>query len=406
MVPRVGFIPSQAGLLDVATLQTAVFAWVLARQLEGDLVQDQADSRFVAALNWLGIDWDEGVGVHPDFSSLLKTIPQQAYEAAVQQLRNKGIIDGPLDQISFKLPPTFSFVDIQGQEHAVALNKLSAADLTAVVTNHHHEITHVVVPADSLAVAASYAYLFEQLSWVAPKWLVLPQLRNAQSYLAHKFENDGYLPTAVFNFLLLLAWTPPNGQEILSKWEMREQFDWKQVAQTSRPFVEQALRRLNRHYLQRLSDGQLAQQIRPFLEDAYGYLSPTEAWMQQITAVIRPQLFTFEDAVEAAEWVFEDEVWIEDEAALQTPQARPILTRLVAEIARVVLLDEKTAVSILRSLYEANPNWSQAAIEAPIYAALVGSTKEPPIPKILGIIGKQRALTRLGSALHNAAPAM
>ena len=78
------------------------------------------------------------------------------------------------------------------------------------------------------------------------------------------------------------------------------------------------------------------------------------------------------------------------------PEAMVLLEYEVGFLAE----DEKTAVAILNSLYQAHHDTPQATVDAPLYAALTGVPKEPPIPKILGIIGKQRALARLGRALR------
>lgn len=418
MVPRVAFFPSEAGLFSVATLQTAVFAWALSRSLDGDLVNDYVDKNLIDALNWLGVDWDEGSGIVDSISSVDEATLAKAYITTPQQLLDLHAAT-KIDHNIYLAPGSdLQFTDILGRPHQVSLEEAEpwlwlrlgnrgSAITTAVVDIHYREITHVVIPYDERISIAIYQYMFEQLGWESPSWLCLPQLVNEQKqplrhFPVHKFENDGYLPTAVFHYLLQLGWPPASQQPTLSKWEIREQFDVATVAAEPTPFNEEDLRQLNRHYVERLSDRQLAQEIRPFLEDAYGYLPATEAWLEDLTAVIRPQLATFEDAIEAAEWVFEDEVWHDEAAlaALQTAPTRPVLTRLIAEFAQVVLLDEKTAVGILKSLYQAYPTWSKEDVAAPIFAALIGTAKEPPIPKILGIIGKQRALTRLGHALR------
>ena len=139
---------------------------------------------------------------------------------------------------------------------------------------------------------------------------------------------------------------------------------------------------------------QLAEQIRPFLEDAYDYLPAEGNWLPQLASLIRPDLVKLEDAIELAEWAFTDEIRRTDQVT--PPEARPILARLVAEIAAVVLLDEQTAVAILNAIQPTSPT----AIHPIIEAALTGTIKHSPIPKILGIIGKQRALNRLAATIR------
>jgi len=157
--------------------------------------------------------------------------------------------------------------------------------------------------------------------------------------------------------------------------------------------------------MQKLSDEKLAELIRPFLEDAYGEMPMQEEWLVRVTAVIREQLAKLEDAIEAAEWAFTDVVYPDDEAeaALAGESARPVLARLVAELAAVVLLDKPTAHSILQGLrrdFKDSHGWPPPAVFHPIRAALAGHIQGPPLAQIMSILGKQRCLQRLAGALR------
>jgi glutamyl/glutaminyl-tRNA synthetase len=119
---------------------------------------------------------------------------------------------------------------------------------------------------------------------------------------------------------------------------------------------------------------------------------------------LRDRLSKLEDAIELAEWAFIDELNYSQSAreALQTPSARPVLTRLVAELAAIVLLDEQTADSILKSLrqtFQQSEGWGAAKIFHPVRAALTGNTDGPPLPGVMSIIGKARCLQRISHAL-------
>lgn len=328
MAPRLCFVPHPAGLLHVATLQTAVFTWTLSRHLGGDWVQATAHADLLAALGWLGLDWDEE----------------------------------------------------------------TAGELTAV--SRHPTITHIIADPSWYPLAAQHN--------PAATWLFLPPLADAlgqplpsSGYLAHHFESKGYLPAALFNFLLRLSWQPASGQEIVSKWEARQQFAPTQMVAEPVFFDWARLDRMNQHYLAQLSDQQLAEQIRPFLEEAYDYLPAAASWLPQLASLLRPHLVTLEDAVELAEWAFTDEAT--GQKPNLPPDGRPILARLVAEIAAVVLLDEQTAVAILTAIQRTTPTPIAPIIEA----ALTGTIKHSPIPKILGIIGKQRALNKLAATIRH-----
>jgi nondiscriminating glutamyl-tRNA synthetase len=219
------------------------------------------------------------------------------------------------------------------------------------------------------------------------------------------FQAAGYLPAALFNYLLLLGWTPDNGQEIVDKWDVRQQFRLERLSPSPSTFDWDKLNWMNRQYLQRNSSEALAELIRPFLEDVYDELPMQNEWLVRLTAVIRDNLHKLEDAVEAAEWAFADNFELSDDAqaALQGESAHPVLTRLVAELAHVVLLDEATAQSILQGLrtsFKENEGWNAPAVFHPIRAALTGQTGGPPLAEIMAILGKNQTLQRTANALR------
>ncbi|MCB9006279.1 MAG: hypothetical protein H6656_02675 [Ardenticatenaceae bacterium] len=125
-------------------------------------------------------------------------------------------------------------------------------------------------------------------------------------YLIRDFQEAGYLPAALFNYLLLLGWTPDNGQEIVDKWTVRQQFRLERLSASPSIFDWDKLNWMNRQYMQRHSNEKLAELIRPFLEEVYDELPMQNEWLVRLTAVIRDELNKLEDAVDAAEWAFAD----------------------------------------------------------------------------------------------------
>ena len=220
------------------------------------------------------------------------------------------------------------------------------------------------------------------------------------------FQTAGYLPAALFNYLLLLGWMPDDSQEVVDKWTVRQQFRLERLSPSPSIFDWDKLNWMNRQYMQRHSDEKLAELIRPFLEDVYDDLPMQQEWLVRLTAVIRDSLNKLEDAVELAEWAFADSFEQSNDAfaALRSESAKPVLTRLVAELAHVVLLDEATAQSILQGLHQSfkeQQGWPPPAVFHPIRAALTGQTGGPPLAEIMAILGKNRTLQRVANAIRS-----
>jgi len=89
---RVRFAPSPTGQLHVGALRTALFNWLFARQQRGKLVlriedtdvsrsSDEMTRTILAALSWVGLDWDEG----PIYQSQRFEVYRQAARQLVAQ---------------------------------------------------------------------------------------------------------------------------------------------------------------------------------------------------------------------------------------------------------------------------------------------------------------------------------
>lgn len=153
------------------------------------------------------------------------------------------------------------------------------------------------------------------------------------------------------------------------------------------------------------SDRALARELRPVLDEAYGSLPPNEAWLVQLVGVIRDEMDSMADAVPLAAWALRDDITPTPraEAALDTEATGPVLVQLVAELARVVLLDQATATHILRHLeshFMDEHGWTASEVKAPIRAALTGRDGGPPLPAIMALLGRERCMSRIAASLR------
>src|SRR5690606_7875070 len=122
------------------------------------------------------------------------------------------------------------------------------------------------------------------------------------AYTVDYFQDAGYLPQALFNYLLLLGWSPPDGKEIVNKWDVRRNFSLERLSTSPSIFDWDKLNWINRHYLQQHSNKRLSEMLRPYLEDAYGSLNVTDEWLERLTASVRDELVRLSDVVPATEW--------------------------------------------------------------------------------------------------------
>jgi glutamyl-tRNA synthetase len=102
---RTRFAPSPTGYMHVGGVRTALFAWLVARQNNGQFIlriEDTDQNRLVSgsiehiqeSLSWLGLDWDEGpvfgVGERGDFGPYKQSERLDIYRKWAQKLIDAG----------------------------------------------------------------------------------------------------------------------------------------------------------------------------------------------------------------------------------------------------------------------------------------------------------------------------
>jgi glutamyl-tRNA synthetase len=450
MIARFRFAPSPTGIPHIGNLHTALFSWALARAMGGDFILriDDTDSErntatavplMLDALTWLGLDWDEGPDGGGDYGPYYQSQRLHFYRETATQLIAGGHAyygddpeqpapAGANQPLRLRFPVDGHTVINDALRGPVSFDNAVFKDpilmrsdgtplyhLATVVDDHLMAISHVVRGDEWLASAPIHARLYQAMDWTEPVWVHKPLILNKRGeklkkrdpeggYLITDFQNAGYLPEALFNYLLLLGWAPDGEQEIVNKWDVRRQFRLERLSKSPATFDWDKLKWVNRQYLQRRSDNDLADLIRPYLEDDYGTIN-NAAWLVRLTGVIRDELSTLADAPTAAAWAFDDQIEYTPEglAALHSEAAGPAIRQLLAALLPVVLLDTALAQGTLqhvRDELKARHGLAAPAVFHPIRAALTGSPDGPPLAEILDILGKERTLQRLAAALR------
>lgn len=436
----------------MGSLHTALFNWALARSLGGDFIlrMDDTDAtrsseeftqEMLGALAWLGLDWDEGPDIGGEFGPYRQSARRARHLEIARTLHRQGDAyygDDPSQDagpqvgapLRLRLPDGDIIVhdalrgairfDEQGREDPVIVRSDGSPlyHLASVVDDYDMAITHVARGEDWLASTPIHVQLYRRLSWQMPVWVHLPLIRDSQgrklskrdddgSYLAHDFQALGYLPQALFNYLLLLGWSPPDRREFLSKADVRRYLQLRDLSASPATFDWDKLNWINRRYLRQPSDAQLATMVRPFLEDVYSDRQVEDRWLERLVALIRDDMTRLSDVVDRSEWALSDTFAFSPDAerALEAAPTRPVLARLVAELAHVVLLDEHTARSILQSMQQAfadSFNWQAREVYWPIRAALTGRVRGPALHEMMALLGKGRCLERAAAILRTA----
>ena len=134
--------------------------------------------------------------------------------------------------------------------------------LANVVDDHAMGITHVVRGEEWISSTPKHLLLYDWMGWERPEFAHMPLLRNADKSKISKrknpaarltwFVDEGFLPEALRNFLGLMGYSLPDGQEVFTFEEMVASFDWGRVNPVGPVFDVEKLRWLSGHYMREL----------------------------------------------------------------------------------------------------------------------------------------------------------
>ena len=166
-------------------------------------------------------------------------------------------------------------IDVIGDFVLVRSGGVPAYNFAAVVDDGLMEISHVIRGEDHISNTPRQLLLYEAFDWSPPRFGHVPNvLGSDHSKLSKRhgatsigeFQERGYLPEALANYLALLGWSPGENQELLPLSELAKRFRIEDVGKSAGVFDAEKLAWVNRHYLKLASPERLMTVTRPFLE--------------------------------------------------------------------------------------------------------------------------------------------
>lgn len=148
--------------------------------------------------------------------------------------------------------------------------------LAVVVDDHDMGITHVIRGDDHFTNAFRQKVIYEALGFDVPQFAHIPLIHGSDGAKMSKrhgatsvidYQQMGYLPEAMRNYLLRLGWSHGDS-EIISDVQAQEWFGLDKVGKSPARFDFAKLGHLNKHYIKEKPDAQLFDLIAPFFENS------------------------------------------------------------------------------------------------------------------------------------------
>ena len=283
-------------------------------------------------------------------------------------------------------------------------------NFATVLDDADFKMTHIVRGDDHLPNTPRQMQIFYALGFQPPAYAHLPMVMGPDGQKLSKrhgatsvfaYRELGYFSEALLNYLVRLGWSHGD-QEIFSKQEMIDYFDFANCGKSAGIFNAEKLLWLNFHYLKQRSIEQLAGEVRPFIEKRGWSIPGDRKWLQQMVATLRERAKTLVELADFASFYLNNEIALDAKAAAKflKPEVAKPLTVLANELQA---LDGDFSEASVQAAFErvlANFNLKLGQLAQPVRVALTGGSVSPGIFEVIAVLGRERTVSRLSQAIE------
>jgi glutamyl-tRNA synthetase len=459
---RTRFAPSPTGFIHLGNIRSALFPWAFARRHRGTFilrVEDtdtvrstpEAVEAILAAMDWLGLDYDEGPFYQMQrmdrYRAVLDdmverglayrdyTTPEELDHLRAEQMargekprydgcwrpENAAGLEPPrgiAPAIRFKNPLAGSVVWEDAVKGRIEIENAELDDLVlaradgtptynfcVVVDDLDMGITHVIRGDDHVNNTPRQINIIRALGAEPPVFAHLPTVLTPEGEKLSKrhgakgvleYRDAGYLPEAVLNYLARLGWAHGD-DEIFTRAQLIEWFDLEGLSSSPGRFDPDKLRWVNHEHVKRLPEQELGRRLEAFLRAAG--LDPEEGPAPHaVGALLRDRVATLVEMAEGARYFYEAPPVSRDLLAERmTDAVRPALAALADTFARIDWTRE-TIQSTIRATAAANKLKPPQLMMA-LRALVTGQQQTPAIDAVLELVGRDRTRQRIEAGL-------
>jgi len=207
-----------------------------------------------------------------------------------------------------------------------------------------------------------------------------------------QYDEDGYLPEAVINYLARLGWSHGD-DEVFSVAQFCEWFDLDHITPSAAQFNTEKLKWLNNHYIKQTDNDKLAAMVRPRLEARGITVGDTPA-LAAVVGLYKERISTLNELADAAEVFYID---LHPDAALLDAQlsaeAIPALRELARRFASVTW--ETAAISAAIKEVIAAHGLKMPKLAMPLRVMLTGQTQTPSVDALVALFPREMVLQRI-----------
>ena len=425
---RVRFAPSPTGKVHIGNIRAAIYNWLFARHTGGKFllrVEDtdlerstpEAIKVLFECMEWLGLDYDEEVFYQTKNVKRHLEVVDQLLKSGHAYKVEKTSRDGKTGVVTmFKMPKegVIEYDDIvKGhmakkaediQDFAIVRSDGSPIfHIANVVDDIDQGVTHIIRGDDHVENTFKHICIFKALGAPVPKYGHLSMIVNQQgkpyskrdgAAFVGEYREQGYLPEALFNYLLLLGWNPGDDREVLSRDEMIKLFELEKVHVTAAMFDPKKLAWMNGEYIKKIPQGE----FKAILKEKVKVEGEGEEWWDYLVQQVQPRTKFLNDLETSCTYLATDDYPFDEKAVEKRLAKDGVKATLLDLVERFSKVADWTAPNLEAIVKELSQGQGMGPWVHPIRVAVSGRGEGIGLFEMLQLLGREKTLARLSSA--------
>jgi nondiscriminating glutamyl-tRNA synthetase len=332
--------------------------------------------------------------------------------------------EGRQASIRFRVPEgrTFTFddlvkgpisfeSDVSGDFVIVKKDGIPTYNFAVALDDHLMKITHVLRGEDHVSNTPRQLMIYDALGWEPPIFghmtLIVGDNHKKLSkrdesviQFIEQYDELGYLPEAMFNFIALLGWSPTGEEEFFTKEELISIFDANRLSRSPALFDKQKLAHLNNHYIKNADPERIAKLAIPHLQKASllpSVLTPEqEDWANTLVALYQEQMTSASDIVELSDLFFRIHLELDEEAktVLSETQVPVVLSAFLNKVKELAPFTAENIAAAIKEVQK-ETGFKGKGLFMPIRVSLTGQMHGRDLNKTIYLLGQEVTMERL-----------
>ncbi len=343
---------------------------------------------------------------------------------------HKRIASGEKYVIRFKMPKTGSITttdllrgsiitDNSALDDSVLLrsDELPTYHLAAMTDDHLMKISHVIRGSEWLPSLPLHLHIIKAFGWDEPEFVHLSvflkpsgkgkmskreaaeAIKDGHSIFVGDLKGLGYIPEGVLNWIALMGWGVSEN-DVLTMNDMIARFDVLNLTPSPAAINFAKLDHFNGTHIRLLEPDELAARVKPYFVNAG--LEVDDAILIKIVPLIRERLVTLDDCLAFGAWFFRATVTPNEQDLvgknLTTAQSVEIMQKIYDILQALPSIKVEISEPPMRLLVD-QLGLSPNQVFGILSAAVTGQTVSPPLFESMEIVGKEKVLERVRTAI-------